>query len=69
MPKAKKIEIPHCATCGNQTDVAADAKTCHLCGGPVIVADPWVTEFRKQLRGVRAAVQVAKEDINDPPPK
>lgn len=62
MAKAKKIEIPHCANCGNQTDVAADAKTCHLCGGPIVVGDPWLTEFRKQLRGVRAMVQVAKEE-------
>lgn len=61
MPKAKKIEIPHCATCGNQAGIASDAKACHLCGGPIVIGDPWVTEFRKQLRGTRALVQVAKE--------
>ncbi|MGE8367025.1 hypothetical protein [Cupriavidus sp.] len=65
MPKAKKIEIPHCASCGNQTDVAADAKTCRLCGGPIILGDPWVTAFKKDLRGVQAMVQVAKEEPED----
>jgi len=53
MPKAKKIEIPHCATCGNQTGVPAEAKTCHLCGGPIVIADPWVTEFRNLASMVR----------------
>lgn len=62
MANAKKVEIPHCATCGNQRDVPADAKRCQLCAGPIVIGDPWVTEFRKQLRGTRAMVQVAKED-------
>ncbi|WP_342049906.1 MULTISPECIES: hypothetical protein [unclassified Cupriavidus] len=65
MPKVKKIEIPHCATCGNQTDVPTGATLCHLCAGPIVLGDPWVTEFRKQLRGTRAMVQVAKEDGSD----
>lgn len=55
----------HCANCGNQTDIAADAKTCRLCGGPIILGDPWVTAFKKDLRGVKAMVQVAKEKPED----
>ncbi|MGO4326756.1 hypothetical protein AB4Z48_18175 [Cupriavidus sp. 2TAF22] len=62
MPKSKPIEIPHCASCGNQTDVPAAAKTCRLCSGPIVVGDPWMTAFRKELIGTQAMVQVAKED-------
>jgi rRNA maturation endonuclease Nob1 len=57
-----KIEIPHCYVCGNQADIPADAKTCPLCGGKVVLGNPVISHARKVLRISRAMLLAAKEN-------